>query len=482
MTSSYNPGAVPAAPLTGETSAVPTLKVMRLQKPELHMPTAGSLDGRCLLGTALCLPDSFGVIHVGETFTAYLGALNTSRTLPVSRLTIAAQLQTPSQRWHLASRLDGGNAAGGVEVPPDSGVDAIVSHSLEEAGQHILRVEVSYAGGDGATLSLRKFYRFQVSNPLVLSDRTYRVGDLSCFVSLSLENRGTEVKSGLTVCSADFDPAPGLVAETIGIGGRDGAAVGSGSNGPSAGPARTLFDNSGRLEAGESKSFLFKVTVQPPGSAANPSAAARGIAAGDELGRAVFTWRKACGEMGRMVGSPVVCPDVRPALDPADPEATMTGRGSDFVVHTGGGSGGLSIDVATHAAARAANPGGVSSGRDALDLVLPVTVEPIDPPNKMELGVPCQISFLVVNHSDLYLTLQLQFQLDHMEGISVCGPSFQNLEEIASNGGSATVQARFMALSAGLLQLSGCCVVDLASGLAIPQPPLFKALVEELSE
>ena len=53
--------------------AVPTLKVMRLQKPSLHMPTAGRLESKCLLGSAMCLPDSFGNIHVGETFTAYLG-------------------------------------------------------------------------------------------------------------------------------------------------------------------------------------------------------------------------------------------------------------------------------------------------------------------------------------------------------------------------------------------------------------------------
>jgi hypothetical protein len=33
-------------------SAVPTLRVMRLQSPELHQPTAGSLESRSLLNTA----------------------------------------------------------------------------------------------------------------------------------------------------------------------------------------------------------------------------------------------------------------------------------------------------------------------------------------------------------------------------------------------------------------------------------------------
>jgi Protein of unknown function (DUF974) len=48
----------------------------------------------------------FSVLGTGETFTAYLGVLNVSRTLHVTRLTVSAQLQTPSQRWQLASRLD----------------------------------------------------------------------------------------------------------------------------------------------------------------------------------------------------------------------------------------------------------------------------------------------------------------------------------------------------------------------------------------
>jgi len=232
-----------------------------------------------------------------------------------------------------------------------------------------------------------------------------------------------------------------------------------------------LYDNCGRLEPGSSRRYIFKITQSASSSS---STSTKGIAAGDELGKAVFTWRKACGELGRMASSPVICPMVQPYLDPNNPEATMRGGGSDFVVHVQGS--GLSVDVAAMAAARAANPS--SMDRNALDMLLPITVEPISPPNRMQLGVPYPIRFLIVNHSDRYLTLQLQFRLEHMKGISVCGPSFKNLEEIAGNGGSTTVEVRFVALSAGILQVRGCCVVDLATGLAVPQPPLFNTFVE----
>jgi hypothetical protein len=76
--------------LHSEETSVPTLKVMRLQSPELDQvgifgsslcsilhillhssnapnsglplpkPTAGSLDSKCLLGSSFALPDSFG--------------------------------------------------------------------------------------------------------------------------------------------------------------------------------------------------------------------------------------------------------------------------------------------------------------------------------------------------------------------------------------------------------------------------------------
>lgn len=452
--------------------AVPTLKVMRLQKPELDTPTAGTLDdNHSFLGTALCLPNSFGVIHVGETFTAYLGAINTSSNAYVTRLTVTAQLQTPSQRWQLASRLDQGNASGGVEVPPEGGIDAIVSHALEEAGQHILRVEVGYGmmdqNGSLTTKSLRKFYRFQVSQPLQISEKTHRVSDTSCFVAVSLEhNRADNTKQGLTISSAEFEPTPGLVARQI---------VPQNKQHPNAKNAVHLYDTCGRLEPGESRNYLFQVTAA---SSAEGLGSTKGIAAGDVLGKVVFTWRKACGEMGRIACTSSICPALGPKniLNSNDSQ-------SDFVAHTQGGSY-LSVDVAAMAASRAAHASPSkhalnrnSNNSNALDVILPVTVEPLHPPKtNLQLGIPFAVKFLIVNHSDTYRTLQLQF--DNMKQLVVCGPSAVTLEELAGQGGSTAVELRFVALSAGLLSLQGCAVVDLATGQSILQPTLFQTFVK----
>lgn len=474
------PGAVEPLP-----SAVPTLKVMRLQSPEIGQSSAGTLGFTSLLGSALTLPDSFGVIHIGETFTAYLGALNVSPDLPVRRLTVAAQLQTPSRRFPLPSSLDASNAAGGMDVPPMAGVDAIVSRALEEVGQHILRVEVGYGSTDGVSKTLRKFYRFNVSSPLHIRELTLRSGDASCFVSIAVENAaaaggGTGV-GGLTICSAEFQPPPGLVAQRIGgddlveHGGRDEKKEEDVDE--STGMRRQLrgaelFDKSGRLEPGASFRYMFLV------KASSEDATLRGIACGDELGKAVFTWRRAMGETGRIASSSVLCPPSQPpgllgeGASPADVAAA-----SHFVVH---GSG-LSVDAAAAAANRSASVS--ETGRPtSLDELLPVTVEPIDPPTLMDLAVPQEVQLLVVNHSSRSMNLQLQMRLPQMSGVVVCGPSFKNLGEVPPSGGSSVVGVRLVALVAGLFRVQGCCVVDLTSGREIAQPALFNVFVEKREE
>ena len=435
------------------TTAVPTLKVMRLQKPELDVAKAGTLKSSgCLLGSSLCLPDSFGVIHVGETFTAYLGALNVSKRLPVTSLTITAQLQTPSQRFHMASKtLDECNAKGGCVLQPEQGIDSIVSQTLEEAGQHILRVEVGYGGTGGTIKSLRKFYRFQVSNPLVISEITHRSGELSCFSSIMLQNSSNDSKGGLTVSSADFEAAPGFISENISRRSPNSTTTNAkettsiiriGTKNISLPRGVDLFDRSGRLERGNSMQYLFKITkstTQP-----TPRSFVKGITAGDQLGKVVFTWRKACGEFGRMASFPLPCPATNPLPDLNDPGRTSKKN---------------------------------TTMPSTPDLMLPVTIEPINPPKEVHVGIPFDVEFKVVNRSHQFISAQLLFRLEQMKGVSVCGPSSKNLEEIPGNGGNASVLFRFIALTSGLVQLAGCYVMNLATEQTMRQPPLLNLMV-----
>lgn len=425
----------------------------------------------------LTLPDSFGVIHVGETFTAYLGVLNVSCDLMVTNLSVTAALQTPSRRFTLSSNLDENNNKGGMTIAPAKGVDAIVSRALEEVGQHILRVEVGY--GD-TNKSIRKFYRFNVANPLHIRELTMRAGDASCFVSIAIEN--VTANSSLTTSGADFHPPHGLTSQMIGGPKCSGELIQeqlksehNSSSNVSPLSALTLFDNCGRLDPGESFRYLFLI------KASSQDAKLRGIAAGDELGKAIFTWKKSMGEAGRIASAAVLCPPTTPATS-----TLSTSSNTKFVVH---GSG-LSVDVAAAAANRytsstsTTSTNGIPTNSDnyettSLDEVLPVTVEPIDPPSTMELGIPTQIQLLVVNHTEKEMNLQLQLRPQHMSGVVVCGSSSTNLGLVQPSGGSSVVRVNLVPLVAGLFRVQGCWIVDLITGREIEQPPLFHVFVQK---
>ena len=109
--------------------------------------------------------------------------------------------------------------------------------------------------------------------------------------------------------------------------------------------------------------------------------------------------------------------------------------------------------------------------------MLPVTVEPIDPPSTMELSVPEQVSLLIVNHSSRPMNLQIQLRLSDMSGVVVCGPSYISLGELPPLGGSCTTDVRIVALAAGLFSVRGCYVVDLSTGMELQQPALFDVFV-----
>ncbi|KAL7544906.1 hypothetical protein ACHAWF_008276 [Thalassiosira exigua] len=432
-------------------SAVPTLKVMRLQAPKLGQPSAGSLISPTnLLSSTLMLPDSFGVIHVGETFSAYLGVLNPSSDMAVRGLTVSSQLQTPSRRIMLPSRLD--NIP--CDINPSGGIDAIVSRRLEEVGPHILRVEVDYVSN--GSKSLRKFYRFNVTVPLNITESVTRSGDATCLVSITVEN--VMEKQAVTIQHVDFEPTVGLVAEQIDLQNKDHEVNGRLS-------AVEMYDSCGRLEPGECHRYLFSV------KAASEAAALRGIAYGDDLGQAVLTYHKAMGELGKVYSSVVVCPPTSFSPPGQDTDSGDDAAKSKFVVHRSG----LSVDVAAASAQRSMS--GQRNSEGSLDEMLPVTVEPIDPPSSMELSVPEKISLLVVNHSSQHMNLQFQMRLSDMTGVVVCGPSFVSLGEVPPSGGSCTINVRLVALVAGLFSVQGCYIVDLSSGKELCQPALFDVFV-----
>ena len=55
-------------------------------------------------------------------------------------------------------------------LPAGSGLDMVVDYPLNQVGNHVLRVSVAYVDPvTGDSKSLRKFYRFGVQNPMVIT-------------------------------------------------------------------------------------------------------------------------------------------------------------------------------------------------------------------------------------------------------------------------------------------------------------------------
>ncbi|KAF9190179.1 hypothetical protein BGZ51_008882 [Haplosporangium sp. Z 767] len=133
----------------------------------------------------LTMPASFGNIYLGETFTSYICANNES-SHPVRDVILKAELQTSTMRFALsdtlsAQRHPNANTATSPSVTPtplpstgghiqllESGKtnEMIVSHEIKELGIHILVCSIQYTTLDGQQKSFRKFYKFQVLNPL----------------------------------------------------------------------------------------------------------------------------------------------------------------------------------------------------------------------------------------------------------------------------------------------------------------------------
>ncbi len=401
--------------------------------------------------------------------------------MPVRGLTVSSQLQTPTRRIVLPSRLD----SAPTDIPPSSpalssglggggggvGVDAIVSRQLDEAGPHILRVEVSYISN--GQKSLRKFYRFNVSVPLRISELVTRNGDATCLVSITVENVMEKYPtpggdSIITISSVGFHATSGLIAQQITLDDNNSTNNPIGQS-PS---ALQLFDKCGRLKPGECYRYLFCIKVE------SEEAALRGIACGDDLGQAVLTYHKSMGEMGKVYSSAVICPPSAYLQQREDANTTTTGVmaaiNPKFVVH---GSG-LSVDVAAASAQRSiSGQRGNTADSNNLDDILPVTVEPIDPPSTMELSVPIKVPLLIVNHSNRPMNLQLQMRMSDMIGVVVCGPSYISLGEVPPSGGSCTMDVRFVALVAGFFAIQGCYIVDLVTGVELQQPALFNVFV-----
>jgi hypothetical protein len=126
------------------------------------------------LSPFLLLPDSFGDIYAGEKFSAYIAVVNGFAQVPFYQVNLAVRLQTSTTVIDLAdtranAEIAGSNQYHSKTLNCNETFDMIVSQTLTELGIHTLRVSVQYLLTPTSEVkTLRKFYRFNVLQPLVI--------------------------------------------------------------------------------------------------------------------------------------------------------------------------------------------------------------------------------------------------------------------------------------------------------------------------
>lgn len=161
----------------------PTVRVMRLYRPNLHgihqfssyskcedgsPGVVGSVPSDFAISPYLLFPDSFSDIYCGETFSAYIAVVNGSNDHALQLVKLNIRLQTSSSSYDLYGS-DMANNNYPVSVAPLGNVNAIVRHELLELGSYTLRVQVEYVVNSSNELkTIRKFYKFNVSQPMMV--------------------------------------------------------------------------------------------------------------------------------------------------------------------------------------------------------------------------------------------------------------------------------------------------------------------------
>jgi hypothetical protein len=159
----------------------------------------------------LTLPANFGNIYLGETFTSYLSLFNDTKDSITTGSAIKVELQTATQRFTLADTSEtdsmqalvkssqvglrintrNGKSDGLLTLEPRDSMELVVQHDIKELGVHILVCTVQYGTPLGEKRFFRKFYKFQVLNPLAVRTKVSSLQDGKVLLEVQVQNMTT---------------------------------------------------------------------------------------------------------------------------------------------------------------------------------------------------------------------------------------------------------------------------------------------------
>ncbi|XP_068633403.1 trafficking protein particle complex subunit 13 [Battus philenor] len=269
------------------------LKVMRLTKPALISPKIVTCDFKDLPGNILnnflkddatsvvqmetlaagqflLLPQSFGNIYLGETFSCYV-CVHNETSQAVQSVSIKADLQTSSQRIPLSTQNQSP-----VMLDVDETLGDVIHHEVKDLGTHILVCEVTYMSNYNTLASFRKFFKFEVMKPLDVKTKFYNAESDDVFLEAQVQN----ITSGpITLEQVSLESSQHFIVKSLNEVEDD----------------LSVFGYVNLLQPQESCQYLYCLTPKE-----NLTKEARLITAAKNIGKLDIVWRSNLGEKGRL--------------------------------------------------------------------------------------------------------------------------------------------------------------------------------------
>jgi hypothetical protein len=210
----------PAGPPPPDAQNPVTLKVMRLCKPAFAFslpvpfppipPADSAPEPGIALSGMLSLPQSFGDIYLGETFSCYISLCNIS-PISLAQVGLKVEVQTQLQRETLADSSLSDEAI--PRFASQQTLDKIIEYDLKDVGIHILICSALYTDVAGERKYFRKFFKFQVNNPLSMKSKTQALAvNNEVLIETQLQNA---MPRQLFLHSVEFKPAPQFEVESL---------------------------------------------------------------------------------------------------------------------------------------------------------------------------------------------------------------------------------------------------------------------------
>ncbi|XP_005174790.1 probable trafficking protein particle complex subunit 13 homolog [Musca domestica] len=270
------------------------LKVMRLTRPTLVAPQVISCEPRDLpqfslkqvleseasiagaetlaAGQFMLLPQSFGNIYLGETFSSYICVHNCT-SHPVEGVTVKADLQSNNTRINLPMHE---NKTKPATLGPDETLDDTIRYEVKEIGTHILVCEVNYTTPAGLPQYFRKFFKFQVLKPLDVKTKFYNAEMDEIYLEAQIQN----------ITTGPF------CLEKVELDSSDQYTVTSLNTLPN---GESVFTSKNMLQPNNSCQFLYCIKPKP-----EIAKDIKALRAANTVGKLDIVWRSNLGEKGRL--------------------------------------------------------------------------------------------------------------------------------------------------------------------------------------